>query len=69
MLGRPGALAHHGKDSRTLSAMCDSKQHGLDHMPKVDECIAELMVSPDEALKDDTCCPRRQCRATKELLS
>ncbi|CAB1341177.1 unnamed protein product [Coregonus sp. 'balchen'] len=47
-----------------LSAMRDAKQHGLDHMPKVDECIAELMLYPDEALKDDARCPRLQCRAT-----
>ncbi|CAB1312454.1 unnamed protein product, partial [Coregonus sp. 'balchen'] len=52
-----------------LPAMRDAKQHGLDHMPKVDEFIAELMLSPDEALKDDARCPRPQCRATDELLS
>ena len=62
----PWALAHHGKDSKALSAMRGAKQHGLDHMPKVDECIAKLMLSPDEALKDDS---RPQCRAQDELLS
>jgi hypothetical protein len=33
-------------------------------MPKVDEYIEVLMLSPDEA-----CCPRPQCRSTDELLS
>lgn len=43
--------------------MRDAKQNGLDHMPKVDEFIAELMLFPDEALKDDVRCPTPQCRA------
>ena len=47
-----------------LSAMHDTKQHGLDHLPKVYVCIAEQMLSPAEAH-----CHRPHYRGTDELLS
>lgn len=38
-------------------------------MPLLDHCIASLIPSPDEALKDKACCPRPQCRVTNSLLT
>lgn len=65
----PRASAHHGRDSRTLASMRNAGEHGLDHMPPVDQCIASLVLSPDEALKDKARCPRPQCRVTDSLLT
>lgn len=49
--------------------MRDAGQHGLEHMPPVDHCIASLILSPDESIKDKACCPRPQCLVTDSLLS
>ena len=48
--------------------MRNAGEHGLVHMPPVDQCIASLVVSPDEALKDNARCPRPQCRVMDILL-
>ena len=32
--------------------MRNAGEHGLVHMPPVDQCFASLVFSPDEALKD-----------------
>lgn len=49
--------------------MCNEGEHGLDHMPAVDQCIASLVLSPDETLKDKPRCPRPQFQVTDSLLS
>ena len=56
-------------DGRTLAAMHDAAAVGLDHMPAVEPGIASLIVSPDEALRQETRCPRPQCRITDDLLT
>ncbi|CAJ1069780.1 LOW QUALITY PROTEIN: uncharacterized protein LOC114481864 [Xyrichtys novacula] len=55
-------------DARTLAAMHNAAAVGLDHMPAVEPAIASLIVSPDEALRRETRCPRPQCRITDDLL-
>ncbi|MEQ2160330.1 hypothetical protein GOODEAATRI_032588 [Goodea atripinnis] len=42
--------------------------HGLDRMPPVDHCIASLVFSPDEALRERARCPSAQCRVTDDYL-
>ncbi|CAG5851064.1 unnamed protein product, partial [Menidia menidia] len=48
--------------------MHDSVQSGLDRMPAVEPAVASLIVSPDEALREDVRCPRAQCRITDGFL-
>ena len=38
--------------------MRNAGEHGLVHMPPVDQCFASLALSPDEALKEK--CPLSQ---------
>ena len=40
----------------------DAREHGLVHMPPVDQCMASLVLSPDEALREDAQSPRPQCQ-------
>lgn len=35
----------------------------------MNHCIASLVLSPDEALKDEARCPRSQCQVTDSILS
>ena len=65
----PGAPAHRGRDARALASMGEAEKHGLVHMPPVDQCIAALVLPPDEALKNTARCPSSQCRVTDGLLS
>ena len=65
----PRPSAHQSRDARTLTAMRNAGEHGLVNMPTVDQCIALLVLSPDEALKNNTHCPRPQCRVMDSLLS
>ncbi|MEQ2168715.1 hypothetical protein GOODEAATRI_017653, partial [Goodea atripinnis] len=37
-------------------------------MPPVESAIASLIVPPDEALRPNACCPRRQCPVMDDLL-
>ena len=64
----PRPSAHQSRDARTLASMRNAGEHGLVHMPPVDQCFASLVFSPDEALKDNTRCPRPQCRVKDSLL-
>ena len=64
----PRPSAHQGRDARTLTSMRNAGEHGLVHMPPVDQCIASLVLSPDEALKDNARCPRPQCWVKDSLL-
>lgn len=65
----PRASAHHGRDARNLASMRNAEEHGLVHMPPVDQCIASMILSPVEALKDKAGCLRPQCRIMDSLLS
>ncbi|MEQ2304954.1 hypothetical protein AMECASPLE_032509, partial [Ameca splendens] len=42
--------------------------HGLDRMPPVDHCIASLVLSPDEALRERACCLSAQCQVKDDFL-
>ena len=65
----PQPSAHQGRDARTLAFMRNAGENGLVHMPPVDQRIASLVLSPDEALKDNARCPRQHCRVTDSLLT
>ncbi|KAK0133446.1 hypothetical protein N1851_031041 [Merluccius polli] len=54
----PKRFSHLPSDCRTLASMQDAASHGL----------AALILSPEEALRPDACCPRPQCRLTDELI-
>lgn len=65
----PSALSRLSADGRTLAAMNNAAEAGLDHMPAVEPAIASLIVSPEEALRPTVRCPRPQCRVTDDLLT
>ncbi len=52
----------------TLAAMADAQEKGLGNMPSVEPCISSLIVSPDEALKQELRCPKPECRHSDDLL-
>lgn len=56
-------------DGRALAAMHDAARVGLGHMPAIEPAIASLIVSPDEALRQNARCPSPQCRVTDDLLT
>ncbi|MEQ2210889.1 hypothetical protein XENOCAPTIV_021342 [Xenoophorus captivus] len=64
----PRSFSHHGRDARILACMRNPGDHGLDRMLLVDHCIASLVLSPDEALRERACCPSAQCRVTDDFL-
>ncbi len=47
--------------ARTLAAMAGAQETGLGNMPSVELCISSLIVSPDEALKQEPRCPNPEC--------
>lgn len=52
----------------TLAAMADAQEKCLGNMPSVEPCISSLIVSPDEALKQEPRSPNPECRRTDDLL-
>lgn len=64
----PKSLSYHTNDSRALASMQNAGSYGLDRMPAVEPSIASLIVSPEEVLRPDACCPRPQCCITDDLL-
>eukprot|EP00064_Thunnus_orientalis_P009630 superscaffoldBa00001235_g9655 len=52
----PRVSAHHGSGARILASMQNAEKHGLVHMPPVNQSIALLTLSLDEALKDKASC-------------
>ncbi|MEQ2180119.1 hypothetical protein GOODEAATRI_032420, partial [Goodea atripinnis] len=64
----PRSFSHHGRDAQILACMRNPGDHGLDRMPPVDHCIASLVLSPDEALRERARCPSAQCRVTDDFL-
>ena len=65
----PGASVRYDRDARTLASMDKAGEHGLVGMPPVDQCIAALVLTPDEALKKKPRCPSGQCSVTDDLLT
>ncbi len=47
--------------------MADAQEKGLGNMPSVEPCISKLIVSPDEALKQNLRCSNPACRRTDDL--
>lgn len=60
----PSALARLSSDGRVLAAMHNATLAGLDQIPAVEPGVASLIVSPEEALRQDARCPQPQCRIT-----
>ena len=52
-----------------LLTLADNAIYSLDQMPATDASIATLIVSTDEALTLDACCPHLQCRITDDFLT
>ncbi|CAJ1074276.1 uncharacterized protein LOC125891834 [Xyrichtys novacula] len=57
------------QDCRTMGAMAGAAQFGLERMPAVENPVASLVVSPDEALSQNPRCPLAQCRLTDEYIT
>ena len=57
-----------GRDARTLASMQNAGEHGLDSMPPVDQCVKDLVLTPDAAMAADPTCPSTQCHITDVLL-
>ncbi|KAK2894856.1 hypothetical protein Q8A67_012085 [Cirrhinus molitorella] len=68
VLGPSNLLRRPDRVARTLTAMADSQEKGLGNMPSVEPCFSSLIVSPDEALKQELRCPNPECRRTDDLL-
>ena len=66
--GDPKKLLHFSQECRALLTMAGSEALGLDRMPPVDETVASLVLSPDEAMNPDARCPRAQCKITDDYL-
>lgn len=64
----PSALSRLSSDGRVLAAMHNAAAAGLDRIPAVEPGVASLIVSPEEALRQDVRCPRPQCRITDDLI-
>ena len=45
-----------------------ASKFGLDHMPAVENPIASLVVSPEEALSQNPRCPLSQCKLTDDYI-
>ena len=56
------------RNIRSLAAMVDPDAVGLGRMPAVEPCVASLIISPDEALRQVVRCPNAECRRTDDLL-
>lgn len=54
--------------SRMLADMSTPDAVGLGAMPALEPCVASLIVSPDEALRQDVRCPNKECRRTDDAL-
>ena len=54
--------------ARMLADMSSPDATGLGSMPAVEPCVASLIVSPDEALRQDVRCPNKECRRTDDAL-
>lgn len=65
----PSAFARLSSDGRILAAMQNAAAAGLDRIPTVEPGVAALIVSPEEALRQEVRCPRPQCRVTDDLVS
>lgn len=64
----PGACSRLSADGRVLASMHDAAAAGLDRAPPVEPGVASLIVSPEEALRQDVRCPNSQCRITDEIV-
>lgn len=67
--GTPLPFARLSSDGRVLAAMQNAAAAGLDRIHAVEPVVAALIVSPEEALRQDVRCPRRQCRVTDDFVS
>lgn len=56
------------KTARTLASMAEADSIGVGHAPEIEQPVAALVVSPDEALRGNVRCPSAQCGRTDTLL-
>ncbi|KAG7314469.1 hypothetical protein KOW79_021772 [Hemibagrus wyckioides] len=58
----------HSKIARTLATMAEADSIGMGRAPEIEQPVAALVVSPDEALRGNVRCPSAQCGRTDSLL-
>ncbi|RXN23733.1 extracellular calcium-sensing receptor-like protein [Labeo rohita] len=56
------------KTARTPASMAEADSIGVGRAPEIEQPVAALVVSPDEALRGNVCCPSAQCGRTDTLL-
>ncbi len=56
------------KSARTLASMAEADSIGVGRAPEIEQPVAALVVSPDEALRGNVRCPSAQCGRTDTLL-
>ncbi|KAI7792751.1 hypothetical protein IRJ41_019137 [Triplophysa rosa] len=63
-----GAFKRHPKTARILASMAEADYIGFGRTPEVEQPVAALVVSTDEALRGNVRCPSAQCDCTDSLL-
>ncbi len=56
------------KSARTLDSMAEANSIGVARAPEIEQPVAALVVSPDEALRGNVHCPSAQCGRTDTFL-
>ncbi len=62
-----GVPKRRSRTARSLASMVDAYTIGAVHAPKIEQPVAALVVSPDEALRGNVRCPSVQCSRTDSL--
>ena len=63
----PRHFSHIPSDLWALASIQDAVSHGLDRMPCIEPALAALILSPEEALRPDSCFPRSHWCLTDKL--
>lgn len=63
-----GPPKRRSKIARTLASMAEADAIGVGRAPEIEQPVAALVVSPDEALRGNVRCPSAQCGRTDSLL-
>ncbi|RXN04552.1 extracellular calcium-sensing receptor-like protein [Labeo rohita] len=63
-----GPPKRRSKIARTLASMAEADSIGMGRAPEIEQPVAALVVSPDEALRGNVRCPSAQCGRTDTLL-
>ncbi|XDV14899.1 hypothetical protein PO909_015069 [Leuciscus waleckii] len=64
----PMILERRSKIARTQASMAEADSIGVGRAPEIEQPVAALVVSSDEALRGNVRCPSAQCGCTDSLL-